>query len=438
MSAPAGRQGRHAWKGARSILLGGSILLLIASGGGAAPHTSAHASATLSGLGPSTAPSDGSTNRTVAAGWSNVTPYLEGAGDSDASPPAPPGAAATFDPSVGATVTFGGTDSDGTVLNTTWLLVAGEYEWASLLGLAARGSPVSPPALTRSSVAPAPNGSVLLYGGTLPNGTSYGGTWEFAGNTWMNLTWTHLSTPESPPAAGEPLLASGGAGAGTVLYTGAATNSTWVCDHGAWSAMPARVEPPPRSGATMAYDAGRGADVLFGGHPPLAGSPWLDDTWLFGNQTWTQLSTPTIPPPLEGAALTYDAADGYDLLVGVHGTFQTWTLSSAGWQNVTDSTARGPAARLSPILVYDAWDQFVLMGAGSDIGSAPQAGDFWGWNFPASPVYSGLSVPALPAQLWIIVAIVAAVPVIVALLYYRRPRRKLPSDVPAPASPTPG
>jgi hypothetical protein len=374
-------------------------------------------------------------NRSFNPGWTNVTSDMEGQRGKVRPTYAAAGAAAAFDPSVGAMVVYGGVAENGSLLALTWVFVAGEYEWDPLVNLGTTAGPTVPPALTSSSIAVGANGDLILYGGTLANGSAYNGTWEFGGNTWMNLTWTPVPlNGSSPPAAGHPELAEEGPGAGTLLYTGASRNSTWVLNAGTWSPAGGAAEPPARTRTVMTFDGGRGGDVLFGGQSPTANAPNLNDTWVFRDGSWNELTTPVAPPPLSGDAFAYDSADGYDLLVGTHGTFQTWELSASGWSNVTASGAGAPVPRLGPILVYESWDEWVLLGGGTAPGTGLPVGDFWGWDFPASLTYSGLTTSSLPLETWGIVALVVAVPIVVAYFYYRRPRRKLPSDVPAPSS----
>jgi len=62
--------------------------------------------------------------------------------------------------------------------------------------------------------------------------------------------------------------------------------------------------PAARSGYSMAYDANRGAVVLFGGQDTA--SKQLGDTWEWSAGSWKQVNI-TGPSPRMNAAMAYDA-----------------------------------------------------------------------------------------------------------------------------------
>jgi len=99
----------------------------------------------------------------------------------------------------------------------------------------------------------------------------------------------------------------------------AATNQTWVFHAGAWANETNPSDSPPaRYGAAMAYDNETGVDavVLFGGCAPRASCP-MNDTWLFSQDVWTNLS-PSIdsPPPLTNATMAGWGSNGTVLFGG--------------------------------------------------------------------------------------------------------------------------
>src|SRR5271155_1853104 len=93
---------------------------------------------------------------------------------------------------------------------------------------------------------------------------------------------------------------------------------------------------------------------------------------------WTQLNATVAPSPRAGAAMVFDAADGYTLLFGgcpqsttpysYHTCIalgDTWTLSSGGvWTNLTSSLSTSPPARADAGIAYDNTDRCVVMFGG--------------------------------------------------------------------------
>ena len=102
--------------------------------------------------------------------------------------------------------------------------------------------------------------------------------------------------------------------------------------------------PSPREGAAMGYDPDGKFVLLYGGGVPNPNSSApgyllpLNDTWIFQNGSWKNITSTSGPgpAPLVGAALTYDSADGYMLLLGgqtVSGQSEnnTWAFSQGHW-----------------------------------------------------------------------------------------------------------
>jgi hypothetical protein len=82
--------------------------------------------------------------------------------------------------------------------------------------------------------------------------------------------------------------------------------------------------PSARAGAAMAYDAADGYLLLFGGCLS-PGDYWghvctaLGDTWTFRNGVWTNITSSIrgpSPPPRIDAGIAYDSADGYVVMFG--------------------------------------------------------------------------------------------------------------------------
>ena len=85
---------------------------------------------------------------------------------------------------------------------------------------------------------------------------------------------------------------------------------------------------------------------------------------------WTQITTgKSTPSARMGAAMTYDAADGYVVLFGGYGLNDTWTYRGGVWTNVTKATA--PSARYYPSMTYDPATRSVILFGGESWAASP-------------------------------------------------------------------
>ncbi len=139
-------------------------------------------------------------------------------------------------------------------------------------------------------------------------------------NSWTVLTATHAPTPRSNFAFGFD-TSSGDAvlfGGLVNLTTSAVTNDTWTYDptSDAWTNHSSS-GPAPRENPAFAVDPGSGIGLLFGGENPdyeSIGTITYSDLWELNLSTfvWRQIvpSAGPQPPPLEGAAMTWDSSSG--------------------------------------------------------------------------------------------------------------------------------
>jgi len=106
---------------------------------------------------------------------------------------------------------------------------------------------------------------------------------------------------------------------------------------------------------------------------------------------WLQASPPTAPSARAGAAMTYDAADGYILLFGgcpfwggdywghvCTALGDTWTLHNGLWTNITSSLeGPSPPPRIDASIAYDSADGSVVMFGGYDGTTHTVYNDTW-------------------------------------------------------------
>ena len=138
-----------------------------------------------------------------------------------------------------------------------------------------------------------------------------------------------------------------------------------------WSVGP--TGPGARSGAAVAYDAGRGVMVLFGGRRAAVGT--LDSqTWEFDG-TWRLRLTDNAPPPRELHKMAYDSVRRRIVLYGgqtdttsgvpaILGDQWEFDGATGAWTQVSAAAAPGP--RLPFGLVYDEARQALVLYGGEN------------------------------------------------------------------------
>ncbi|MCI4353887.1 MAG: hypothetical protein L3K06_00795 [Thermoplasmata archaeon] len=128
-------------------------------------------------------------------------------------------------------------------------------------------------------------------------------------------------------------------------------------------------------GVVMTYDAGDGyvvavsLNVSTSGYSSTYGPTEL--TWIFSHGTWSLQNTTGQVPATLSPGLVYDAKDEYVLLYGgrlmgtpapvAPVTNQTWAYRAGVWSNLSGSSTAAPFAIQFPNLVYDSADQYVLL-----------------------------------------------------------------------------
>ncbi len=206
--------------------------------------------------------------------------------------------------------------------------------------------------------------------------------------------WSQPTLSTSPPARSAASVAYDAGTGQTVLFGGyngsSYLNDTWAWNSttGTWAqvddtADPActttcTTSPSVRSGAVLAYDPATDQLVLFGGYN---GSAWLADTWTWTGTTWSQLAPATSPTGRTAASFGYDSSSGQMLLFGGQAAASTydqdtWTWSGTTWTALSPATK--PAAREESTLAYDTSSgQMVLFGGWN---GSSAVNDTWNWT----------------------------------------------------------
>ena len=215
---------------------------------------------------------------------------------------------------------------------------------------------------------------VLLFGGRERNqgasGARLGDTWEW---DTASHTWANVSPGGSPQARDEHALAYDASRGATVLFggknaSGAALADTWVWNGSSWTNVTVSGGPSARFGHVMAYDSARGVIVLFGGDN---GSSKLNDVWEWdgAQMRWRQVSPGSAPPARSHAAFSvYDGTGGLALFGGLGSSGllnDTWLWNGSSW---TQANAGGsvPSARQHPQMVYASASQRMVMFGGRE------------------------------------------------------------------------
>ncbi|MDE1820925.1 MAG: hypothetical protein KGJ23_11265 [Euryarchaeota archaeon] len=306
---------------------------------------------------------------------------------STSSPPARHWASMAFDAADGYVLLFGGQSSNGYLFDDTWTFKGGA--WSELT------PPSAPSGRFGSSLAfDAADGYALLFSGDSTHLLS--DTWEYLGGTWTNVT---AQLPTAPPGRIWGASTWDSTDGYVLLYAGndgSPMTDAWKYVAGAWTSL-GTTSISARYGEGLTYDPAEGAPLLFGGSgtatPPY--EAWTTFVWRGG--AWGALAPAQDPAARNSEGLAYDVADGYVVLFGgitsggvVLG--DTWTYAGGTWTELesaqatagqctllkTGATVGCPDPRAAASMVYDLFDQYVLLYGGWNAGIGNSfLGDTW-------------------------------------------------------------
>jgi uncharacterized protein (TIGR03437 family) len=295
------------------------------------------------------------------------------------------GHAMAYDSAHGQVVLFAGGGSG--VVNDTWVWDGANWTQKS-------PQTVPPVRHYHAMVYDAAHGQVVLFGGavlTLPGQptNAINDTW-----VWDGSGWTQKLPQTSPPARYSHAMAYDAGHGQVVLFggldpSGNSLNDTWLWDGNNWTQKSPQNSPVARSSHAMAFDSAHGQVVLFGGGGAATlPAPFFNDTWVWDGSNWTQESPQTSPPALLYHAMVYDSAHGQVVLfgglvpslAGSQDSNNTWVWDGSNWTQ--ESPQNSPSARTSSAMAYDSvHNQVVLFGG---LG-AVDLGDTWTWEGGALP-----------------------------------------------------
>ncbi|MCI4366687.1 MAG: hypothetical protein L3K08_02930 [Thermoplasmata archaeon] len=264
-----------------------------------------------------------------------------------------------YDSADGYFLLWGGlnyTKGAGYYLTDTWKFTPGTGTWTNITS-----SVNTPPTglYIPTMAYDVKDKEAVLFGGSV-GGTGVNGkgakpfqeTWTYSNLVWTNLTAT-LGAGQ-PPARYAAAMSWDGYDNEVVLYGGLKTAATfwadtWVFKANAWTdvtpvSQTATNNPAPVRGAMMASDLGSsGYALLFGGID--SNSTVRNETWVFYNQTWSNMTAYVgLPPPQPrvqydgGAAYGAMAYDNQTQSVVLYGGFVIW---SGGFNDGTENLTWG-------------------------------------------------------------------------------------------------
>jgi hypothetical protein len=285
-------------------------------------------------------------------------------------------AAMDYDAADGYVVLFGGINSMPAIVGDTWSFSGGQ--WTKLT--------VTPHPSARYEAAlaySAKDGELILFGGYAAGG-AVSDTWTFVAGVW-----TKISERTHPSSRLDMQVADGTSTTGVFVFGGVngdgdLQSDLWTFAGLVWSNVIPKA-PTLRQFASMTYDEADGYVLLFGGTKSGFSSGALGDTWKFAHGLWTELSPARSPSPRSGAAMTYDAADGYVLLFGGSNAQgndlnDTWTFLAGKWTELVPKS-EVPPARAMASMTFDDADGYVLMfGGANSTAIGGYQGDCWAFS----------------------------------------------------------
>lgn len=225
---------------------------------------------------------------------------------------------------------------------------------------------------------------IVLFGGLTPpdvSGTRYplADTWEWLGRRWVRLIPAASPSPRSDfilvsQASRTRLLLFGG----TTGVTTEVLGDTWIFDEDTWRQLATPTSPPARRLAAAGFDPVRDRVVLFGGADATTA---LFDTWEFDGAAWHLISQdgPKINTPM----MVWDDAQHELLMLGVNQTdvqnpvVEMYRLNDTTWEKLTPASL--PRCASLGTLVYLEYAARVVYYGGLCASGFPSS-ESWSWD----------------------------------------------------------
>lgn len=230
---------------------------------------------------------------------------------------------------------------------------------------------------------------VVLFGGMDPiSNDDLDETW-----IWDGTSWARREPAISPPPRSGASMAFDPATQQVLLFggmdqSGRGFQDTWLWDGENWNEAHPAVSPPSRTNAGLVTDPELPGVLLFGGEVFTLENPRLSqlghDTWLWTGGAWER-ARPATSPPANYPSLAYDAARQQIILLiskpsGEATTSETWTFVDGNWIELQSPNA--PFSRYRAALAYDQSRQQVVIfgGYGMSSDASGYLSDTWVWD----------------------------------------------------------
>jgi Galactose oxidase, central domain len=232
----------------------------------------------------------------------------------------------TYDAARNEVILFGGrlTNANGALDNQTWAFNGTTWQ---------QRSPQNAPTarFLHATVYDSMRSVIVLFGGGSAAVTS--DTWE-----WDGVNWTQRATtiPSPNPLRSNSAIAYDPVRQRTVIFGGRTTSTffggTLEWDGTAWTNVTPAVgpNPPNRAAAAMTYHAGMHRVVMHNGNTATNN---LNDTWYWDGTAWTEVFPGTPPAQRGNSGMVYDSLRDRLVLFGGNGPTQhhndLWSFASA-------------------------------------------------------------------------------------------------------------
>jgi hypothetical protein len=278
-----------------------------------------------------------------------------------------------YDPALGRTILVNGAIEGGPARPTElWTWDGAVFERLDADG---------PPGREFAAIARDPERDVIVVtGGERPSTAALATTME-----WDGMAWTeHPEVGPGPGSRGGTSLAYDAASDAMLLFGGAVEfdlqPDTWTWDGRTWTQV-ATSGPPPRFTSLMAAEAD-GDIILQGGHW-VAGDDggFYDDTWRWDGASWSEVTPADGPGPRVNApGVWHPGLDGILMVGGGTGqddpfSAETWLWRDDTWTDITGAVE--PSPRNAHALAYDEAREVVVLVGGIAEPGGSQVLDVW-------------------------------------------------------------
>ena len=146
---------------------------------------------------------------------------------------------------------------------------------------------------------------IVIYGG-MNFDKGYNEAWTWDGESWCQYPFYS----NTPGLFYSPLVYDQRNHRAVSLLSSPDWAGTWIWQDYDWKKMDIDLEPSVRIRSSMVYNPQNGQMILFGGENTIDEKPlytnWLNDTWLFDGENWSELESVLSPPARFGSMAFYD------------------------------------------------------------------------------------------------------------------------------------